>query len=211
MDQGTAARTRAVLGGHRDFTMLVRDPGSLAYARDVLGVQASLCPDVVFMLGPVPRPGPPVEDVLVLARQDAEIRSPLGRLRGRGVTVTDWATDDRTPVRQTNRALMRCVIRYPRALPALGSMLWRTYDLLARERLTRGARLLARGRVVVTDRLHGHLLCVLMGIPHVLLPNSYAKNRAFYDAWTRSSTLAAWADEPEEALALARGMLAAAS
>ncbi|MDR7423158.1 MAG: polysaccharide pyruvyl transferase family protein [Armatimonadota bacterium] len=211
MDERTAARTRAVLAGHRDFTMLVRDPGSLAYARDVLGVRAVLCPDVVFMLGPVRRPAPPREDVLVLARQDAEVRSPLGRLAAHGVTVTDWATDDRTPIRQTHVALTRCVIHYPRALPAVGAMLWRTYDPLARQRMERGARLLARGRVVITDRLHGHLLCVLMGIPHVLLPNSYAKNRAYYDAWTRSSPLATWADEPEQAIALARGMLAAAS
>jgi pyruvyl transferase EpsO len=211
MDQHAAARARAVLGGHRDFTMLVRDPLSLAYAREVLGVRAALCPDVVCMLGTVPRPAPPTEEVLVLARRDAETKSPLDRLAARGVTVTDWATDDRTPLRQTHVALTRCAVHYPRALPAVAAMLWRTYDPLARERLTRGARLLARGRVVVTDRLHGHLLCVLMGIPHVLLPNSYAKNRAYYDAWTRSATVAAWADDPDEALALARGMLAAVS
>lgn len=38
---------------------------------------------------------------------------------------------------------------------------------------------------VVTNRLHGHILCVLLGIPHVLLPNSYYKNEAFYRTWTR--------------------------
>ena len=38
---------------------------------------------------------------------------------------------------------------------------------------------------IVTNRLHGHILCVLLGIPHVLLPNSYYKNEAFYRTWTR--------------------------
>jgi len=37
---------------------------------------------------------------------------------------------------------------------------------------------------IVTNRLHGHILCVLLGIPHVFLPNSYYKNEAFYSTWT---------------------------
>jgi exopolysaccharide biosynthesis predicted pyruvyltransferase EpsI len=161
-------------------------------------------------VGTLPRPGAPVEDIVVLARQDAEVRSPLRQLSAHGLTVFDWATDERTPVRQTNRALRRCLVRYPGAFAAVAPMLWHTYDPLARERLARGTRLLGRGRAVITDRLHGHILSVLLGIPHVLLDNSYAKNRAFYETWTRNSTLTAWAETPEQALELARGMLAAA-
>lgn len=37
---------------------------------------------------------------------------------------------------------------------------------------------------IVTNRLHGHILCTLLNIPHVFLPNSYHKNRGFYQAWT---------------------------
>lgn len=40
-------------------------------------------------------------------------------------------------------------------------------------------------RLVVTNRLHGHILCILMGIPHVFLPNSYYKNENFYKCWTQ--------------------------
>ncbi|AFY67750.1 polysaccharide pyruvyl transferase family protein [Geitlerinema sp. PCC 7407] len=42
----------------------------------------------------------------------------------------------------------------------------------------------SRYRRVVTNRLHGHILCVLAGIPHVFLPNAYFKNEAFYETWT---------------------------
>jgi exopolysaccharide biosynthesis predicted pyruvyltransferase EpsI len=41
--------------------------------------------------------------------------------------------------------------------------------------------------VVVTNRLHGHILCTLLDIPHVFLPNSYYKNQAFYEMWTANS------------------------
>jgi pyruvyl transferase EpsO len=48
----------------------------------------------------------------------------------------------------------------------------------------RGCRLLSSGRVVITDRLHAHLLCLLMGIPHGVLDNSYGKLTRFLDTWT---------------------------
>jgi pyruvyl transferase EpsO len=48
----------------------------------------------------------------------------------------------------------------------------------------RGCRTLAAGRVVVTDRLHAHLLSLLLGIPHGVLDNSYGKLFRFLDAWT---------------------------
>jgi len=39
-------------------------------------------------------------------------------------------------------------------------------------------------KLVITNRLHGHILCVLMGIPHVVIPNSYHKITSFYETWT---------------------------
>ena len=75
--------------------------------------------------------------------------------------------------------------------------------------MERGLRALSRGRVAVSDRLHGHILCELLGIPHVMFPDRYGKVRAFHESWTAASELATWADGPSEALAaasvLARG------
>lgn len=39
--------------------------------------------------------------------------------------------------------------------------------------------------LVITNRLHGHILCILLGIPHVFIPNAYYKNQSFYEAWTK--------------------------
>lgn len=39
-------------------------------------------------------------------------------------------------------------------------------------------------KLIITNRLHGHILCLLLGIPHVFLANSYYKNEAFYQTWT---------------------------
>ena len=35
------------------------------------------------------------------------------------------------------------------------------------------------GRRIVTDRLHGHILAVMMGKGHTLYDNSYGKNASF--------------------------------
>ena len=53
-------------------------------------------------------------------------------------------------------------------------------------------------RMVITDRLHVHLLCVLSDIPNVLVADRYGKNRAMYFTWThlhRFSRFAAGWDE----------------
>jgi pyruvyl transferase EpsO len=66
---------------------------------------------------------------------------------------------------------------------------------------------LSAGRVVVTDRLHGHILSLLLGIPHVVLDNSYGKLHQFVAAWTESSPLVHTAQTPDEAANIATTLL----
>ncbi len=54
-----------------------------------------------------------------------------------------------------------------------------------------------RYQAVVTDRLHGHILCTLLNIPHVFLPNSYHKNQGFYEAWTAPLPNSRFVQDPE--------------
>ncbi|WP_432570301.1 polysaccharide pyruvyl transferase family protein [Kineococcus sp. SYSU DK005] len=81
------------------------------------------------------------------------------------------------------------------------------YSSMARQNLAAGVRTFSRGRVVVTDRLHGHVLCLLLGIPHVVLDNSYGKIRDFREAWTSGSELTRTATTADEAVDLARELL----
>jgi pyruvyl transferase EpsO len=80
----------------------------------------------------------------------------------------------------------------------------RLYARFAAERVLRRCELLARGRAVVTERLHAHVLCVLMGIPHVVLDNTYGKIRSFYETWTQASALTVFEDDFSRAVARAR-------
>ena len=75
-------------------------------------------------------------------------------------------------------------------------------------RIDRGLRLLSRARYVITDRLHVHILCTLLDIPHCVLDNRYGKiarlSQAFGTRWAGVSQAATL----PEAVATAREHLA---
>ncbi len=74
-----------------------------------------------------------------------------------------------------------------------------------------GIHQIQRHRLVVTSRLHGHIFCVLLGVPHVFLPNAYYKNKAFYDTWTASIPFSRFAEDPSELKVVMSELLSAYS
>lgn len=195
-------RARQLFRGHPNFLLLARDRRSLEIARGELGVRALLCPDMAFCLGPLPRPAPPTQPLLWLARTDKEAAP--AALPGLSAEVyTDWL-DEQPSARRLLTDLLVQLSRFPLMDRALRERLSATYAPLARQRLRRGCQILSAGRTVVTDRLHGHILCVLLGIPHVVLDNSYGKVRSFYETWTSRLELGRWANSAAEALAQTR-------
>lgn len=199
-------RARAVFHAHPDLTLLTRDRQSLAFARREFRTPSILCPDMSIALGWLSRAQPPRQDVLWLLRGDIEARE--GEARVPGVVSTDWCLERHTWRFRFLRRLAEELSWHPRTSgwtwPLLAPVHNRVWDALARERLARGCEVLGRGRVVVTDRLHGHLLSLLLGIPHVVLGDRHGKIWNYYDTWTRPCGLAWWAHDREEAATLAR-------
>ncbi|OUL26865.1 polysaccharide polymerase [Nostoc sp. 106C] len=62
-------------------------------------------------------------------------------------------------------------------------------------------------RLIITNRLHGHILCILMGITHIFLPNDYHKNEAFYETWTYSIPFCRFVKEPSQIKVAAQELL----
>jgi exopolysaccharide biosynthesis predicted pyruvyltransferase EpsI len=199
-DPRNLARARAVFNAHPDLTLLVRDRNSLEIARNEFRATSLLCPDMALALGCLDRPLPPVVNIVWLARSDIEAKYGSVLPTGQNVERFDWLTETPSMVRSIDRVLRWPLVRYPRWVPFLQSAVTSNFRWLAMERLARGLRSLARGRVVITDRLHGCILSLLMGIPHVVLDNSYGKLKGFYATWLEATTLTRWANSPEEAL-----------
>jgi exopolysaccharide biosynthesis predicted pyruvyltransferase EpsI len=178
-------RTRAAVERHGRFSMLVRDRASAELAHAVVPGEVSICPDPATALT-LARAGAPTTDVLWLLRTDKE--APTSR-RGRvadaaGSVRADWP-EDPLPVkarvwatRQTGHLTSRLALP-----PVARSCDAETWDARARARVDRGVALLSSAHVVVTDRLHGHILSDLLDLPHVALDNSYGKIATYTRCW----------------------------
>ncbi|MEE4451342.1 polysaccharide pyruvyl transferase family protein [Novosphingobium resinovorum] len=198
-DPERIARTARVIAAHPDFTLLVRDEASLQLARRHFDCAVHLCPDSAFALGPR-HAGPATIDVLAMLRTDKEkAAGEFSDLPG-DVVVEDWLIDDAASVR---RAKAGGAIRAWSAFSPTTARA-RAYEAAARYRVERGFRQLARARAIVTDRLHVHILSLLLGRPHAVLDNHYGKIARFMEAFTGVSPLVHRSADLPSALAWAR-------
>lgn len=212
------SRFAGLLEGHGVVTLMVREEVSRGIAgRAFPTTRCVLAPDLAFGLGPWSRSGPPVHDVVWLLRADKEVVSRGPAPVGPQDRVVDWLDATTMPENRTssgtrwlNRVLSDRVGRGGRTPAAAWRPLAATFTPMARGWVDAGMRSLGQGRVVVTDKLHGHLFALLLGIPHVVLDNSYGKVRATYDTWTHASPLVHWAGSFDEARATADRLLAEA-
>jgi pyruvyl transferase EpsO len=188
---------RAAFDAHPRFTMLLRDAHSLDAARSAFRAPCALCPDMAFALGPLPRRTSVRTSIVWLARRDREA-SPSARPVE--FATIDWTSRRRTLLGRSERLLREWIGSHPRVLERASPVLGRLATWSAGQRFRAGCAMLAGGRAVITDRLHGHILSLLLGIPHAVLDNNYGKVRQFYETWTSDATLARWAETPSQAL-----------
>jgi exopolysaccharide biosynthesis predicted pyruvyltransferase EpsI len=203
-------RAQRALARHPQVTLLVRDQPSLDFATRHFDVPVHLVPDFAFGMGPQSRAKPPQIDVLWQRRRDGEARARTTGAPMAGVVCGDWSVRDLGPIphlRGWPTALDRNLRRVERRLAPAGAVIRpvraRILSRQARVRTQLALQWLARGRVVVTDRLHGHILCLLLGTPHVLLDNAISKLSAYHDTWTASARSAFFAETEQDALARA--------
>jgi len=74
-----------------------------------------------------------------------------------------------------------------------------------------GVYQLTQSRLVITNRLHGHILSILLGIPNIFLPNSYYKNESFYETWSYQIPYSRFVKEPSQVKQAVRELLSSFS
>jgi pyruvyl transferase EpsO len=206
---------------HGNATIVARDVLSLHALERSFGDAARviLAPDMSFMLGAMRRSCTPNFAVVWISRTDLEASygadlAAAAKLPAlRQVTADMGAFDDGLGGTVTTEVCGRQLLVsdwYRMQVPsedaaaryeALG------FDQRSRFWVERALRLVSAGHVVVTDRLHGHILCTLAGIPHVLINNTYGKNFSYYETWSRPSQLCHLAATPAHAWSLANMLL----
>ena len=212
-----AALVAQLIADQDDFTMMVRDHRSRDLSSQLLGVEAVLSPDHIFGLHPLTVTATVRHDILWMvwapgAREftsASQLTNPPER-----VHVEDWISGSARAHEQfdrfgrfawtVNRKLGAEPTLPPRhAWPVIAA----TFGPLARRWFERGVKLVAESEVLVTNKLHGHLVATLLGKPHVVLDNSYGKVSGALDTWTRSLPGVHVAADADEALRVAGGLL----
>jgi exopolysaccharide biosynthesis predicted pyruvyltransferase EpsI len=187
-DSSALRKTAETIRRHGNFVLLVRDRKSLEIATNSFECPVHLCPDMAFYLQEQPRPCEPTQDLLFLLRNDRErsegqrkfLPPELERF-----TVQDWLDEDPSLYRTyRRRTALGSLLRLGDGLPNKVTLRQILYRNLAETRLKRGLTLLSSSRYIISDRLHTHILSLLLGIPHVALDNSYGKVSRYIATWT---------------------------
>jgi exopolysaccharide biosynthesis predicted pyruvyltransferase EpsI len=165
---------------HGNAHVMVRDSESLELLKGY-DVHVELCPDMAFFLGPLPSLRSADQEALcVLSRVDSEklpdSLSGTGRAR-----LVDWIDP-----RISDQALIQIGATFlspPRGWRAQTNAAARVYEWHALRRVVFGAELVARGKVVVSDRLHANLLALLQGTSSVAVHDAHRKIARVLGTW----------------------------
>ena len=179
----SAARMRR----HADLHVLVRDRRSLAVAEAAFPTcRPTLAPDMAAFLYPFDlqmgcEPSPVARrEIFCLCRRDME-RTNLASLPGlEDVQCLDW--DDVTPM---HRYYVWGAVAIAYLFGKAYSARWAAdrWHAFCRNRAIRAARLMIGAQCVVSNRLHGHILACLLGLPNLLFDNTYGKCSDYFNAW----------------------------
>lgn len=195
-------RASSIFQQHSNLTILVRDKVSLEIAITELKVRAYLCPDMAFNIGQINMQLDATIPCIWLFRDDKEAGSGLSKISKSGVWQYDWHIDEHTKLMKSDAALryLYSVEVAEQKKTAIRRKISSMYPHVAKERVMRACRVLARTHNVVTERLHGHIICMLMGIPHYILDTRYGKIGNYIDTWNYNSPLVHLCDSEAEAL-----------
>lgn len=210
-DPGRISQTAEAIALASDLTLLLRDTESLSLAKKHFDCDVTLCPDAALAIGLVERPISACVDLLLMLRKDKEsvgLDTDLSHLPI-SYEIDDWGHDEANIYKTATWSARTQFFRTGQLKDLSRSRrIMNFYETLAQMRFDRGVAKLARGRFIITDRLHVHIISSLMGIPHAFLDNKYGKisrmSAAFSTRWAHAYRV----QNMKEALEIAESELA---
>jgi exopolysaccharide biosynthesis predicted pyruvyltransferase EpsI len=117
-----------------------------------------------------------------------------------GLRCEDWISEPAGEIARVKRAaVLRTLTSFSPQRVRFASL-----NDAANARFERGVRQLSSARAIVTDRLHVHIVSLLLGRPHAVLDNSYGKIAKFMAAFSGDNDLSYRANSLADAIEWAR-------
>jgi pyruvyl transferase EpsO len=188
-DERELRSSSRVLDSHNSLTIFARDlPSYHTLSSMIHGSRIHLAIDAAFALQPlIPRLAHRFalreKQPLFLLRQDRE-SNVSGIERPENALLIDWIAEDSLEWVLSEGDVERVIDDFQ--LRELTDADWEAQSL---RYFVRAVCLFSRASYVVTDRLHAHILALMMGIQNEAFDNSYGKVGAFSIVWTRDDPL----------------------
>ena len=170
---------------HAHNLFMMRDRYSFRYiSRYLPPSRFVLSPDSAFFVGSKARFFKPTVDIVWIKREDGEATKYKTPSFPSGIsyTITDW----------------KCCWPTPKTGKLFDNLYLQAYN---------GFLFLQRGRVVITDRLHGYIMSILLDIPTVIIDNRIKKLSHYRNTWTKGLPKVVMARGPTDALSKAKQLL----
>lgn len=201
-------RAREIYKRHSKLTLILRDKKSYEFAQKEFNNAILLCPDMAFYLN-IKKQGSIRSNrkkIIYLSRTDKECIAQKEDLTHylNSIEQIDWLKE-KTPKMLFIYKWINKKLNHTTKIPLqiLQAIQICTANSVAKERLVRGISILRSGNAVITDRLHGHILTLLLDLPNFILDNSYGKISKFYSTWSYRSDKARLCHSELEAINLA--------
>jgi pyruvyl transferase EpsO len=172
-------KAQRILGTHPDLTLLIRDHAGVERTRELFpSATVIFCPDMAFGYGKV-KPNSMDYDAVILRRNDSESLEGSERFTlhlAESHIDLDWGL---TGLAKIKDRLLHIPGALTKRVPALAVPLHpvqqRAYKAIAENNVRHAVRILSKGRLVVTNRLHATVLAALMGKSVVAMDNANGK------------------------------------
>lgn len=199
-------RNASVFSHHKDLLICARDTTSLRYLKTYyVSNKSVLLPDTAYAIEDLKQNDLDLTSnkVLFLRRHDKEyIKSHNEKLFNfiKNLDVKDWPSYNKKPV----KAIMHL------SNIELNKLLHKSFSILGidwhqkndvfgilkikskESQIQSAYDFISQYSLIITTRLHGHILACLLGVPNILLDNSYGKNKNFYDTWMSKNSMNAY-------------------
>ncbi len=188
---------------HKDLTLMFRESRSVKEGTRLYGstAQVVFCPDMAFGVGKLYRVHRPEVDVVMLLRQDSESRHiDVSTQGGPSEYRADWGLRGLESLGWRIARLPAQLSRHAGFLrPLLYPVVARGYQAQCALNIFAARKMIERGRVLVTDRLHATVLGALIGMPVIALDNANGKISSIYSEYLHKFDNVYFAANPDDA------------
>jgi|GEM_PF-1856842 len=198
-DDGLLEYAKRAIGRHRNFYCVAGDARSYRLVETEFDCPVAAGPDTAFGLGVLPPfEADPLRDLYVMQPWD---RSRMDLTHARACVdgpITDWVNGATNIGRVRFSSLISTALNRGFTVRELAAQ---HQDDLARRYVNYGVKLLSGAERIITNRVHGHILSLLINKPHVAVGERGSQLFDHVENWSGGSPLVQTASDSTELLA----------